>query len=330
MKKLSTPRISVIIPTYNEEKNIKKCLDSIFSQKYPRKLLEIIVVDDNSTDKTVEIARSYGAHILYSGKRHGEISKMLGFKKATGEYAIYFDADIALRGNDWFKEMLKPLTEDEGIIGAFTCYYAQSDDSPIERYLNMDPLQRDGIYRFFSPSIEEVITQVKEGYFVCEYMAGRIPPAGLCLYRREKLMSIVGTYEMFLELDFLALLVSKGFRKFSYVPKAGLYHRHVSSFKQLIKKRLYNLNRVYLNRETRLYKWFDIKSPIGLSKIIFWIIYANFFLPSLIKGIILSLKHKDWVGMYEPFVNIIVTDILLVGFLLNKSGRKLLKTAMLE
>ena len=76
------PCISIAIPTYNEEKNIAKCLKSIFKQDYPKKLLEVFVVDDYSRDKTVEIAKKYSIKILYSGAHDGEVGKMIGFKRA--------------------------------------------------------------------------------------------------------------------------------------------------------------------------------------------------------------------------------------------------------
>ncbi|MCF6150664.1 MAG: glycosyltransferase [Candidatus Kuenenia sp.] len=61
--------VSVIITTRNEEKNIGNCLQSIKSQSYPQDKIEIIVVDNNSTDKTKEIIRSF-CHSLRT--RHSE------------------------------------------------------------------------------------------------------------------------------------------------------------------------------------------------------------------------------------------------------------------
>lgn len=318
MKK-SFPKISVIIPTYNEEKNIDKCLISVFSQNYPKDKLEVIVVDDKSEDKTLEIVKKYQVKVFISGKRHGEISKMIGFKKASGEFAIYLDADVELVGKNWFQEMLKPLLEDKEIIGSFTRKYTKMTDPPIERYLTFDPLQRDSIYQFFSPSIEDVITEKHTGFFVCKYMEDKIPPAGLCLYRREELLKIVSKYKMFLELDFLVLLVRNGYDKFAYVPNAGLYHHHVSSIKELLRKRKYNLEKVYLARKERMYKWFDLNSFSGLLKIFSWCVYANLVFPSFLVGVYKSIKFKDIAGLYEPVVNLFVTDMILINILI--SGR---------
>ena len=51
------PKISVIIPSYNAEKTIKKCIDSIINQNFPD--VEIICVDDNSNDNTISILKEY-------------------------------------------------------------------------------------------------------------------------------------------------------------------------------------------------------------------------------------------------------------------------------
>ncbi len=318
------PKVSIVIPTINEERNIKLCLDSIFQQNYPKEKLEVIVVDDYSTDKTLQIVKNYHARILFSGQKHGEISKMIGFKAAKGELVMYLDADIELASINWLKDMVKPLIEDKTIIGSFTRYYSKENTPAIERYLNFDALQRDSIYRYFSPTIESTIVADKKNYFVCEYTLEKIPPAGLCLYRRKELMHFVKDYKMFLELDFLVLLVSKGLNRFAYVPKAGLYHRHVSNLRQLLKKRKYNLQKVYLAREKRLYTWFDIGSFLGKMKISVWIVYANLILPSLLVGLYKSAKYKDLAGMYEPVVNFCVTNLIIFNFLMDRRGRKLL------
>ena len=325
MKK-NIPKVSIIIPTYNEERNIAKCLSSIFGQNYPKSSLEVLVVDDRSDDQTVEIAKKFPVKILFSGARHGEISKMIGLRAAKGDLFIYLDADIELRGKDWIRKMIKPLVENQEIIGSFTRYYVTKKDPAIERYLTFDPLQRDSIYQFFSPSIEKTVIKRYTGYELCEYTEDNIPPAGLCLYRRDKLLSLVKNFEMFLELDFLMLLVRNGLNKFAYVPQAGMYHHHADSLQTLIKKRIYNLTKVYLTHvNNRLYIWFDLSSPKDQFKIILWVIYANLLLPSLIVGLYKSIKYKDVAGLYELPVNLLVTDNLVLFFLKDRRGKSLLK-----
>ena len=321
----SLPLVSVIIPTLNDEKNIGNCLASIFAQDYPVQKLEVIVVDDKSTDQTIKIVKKYPVKILISGAHHGEVSKMIGFKMAKGAFTIYLDVDVELIGKKWFQKMLKPLLENSEIIGSVTRKYARRSDPPLERFITFDPLQRDSLYQFFSPSIEQTIIKKRAGYSVCQYKLNHIPPAGRCLYRRKQVLKLVSEHEMFLELDFLVLLVKNGHDKFGYVPEAGLYHHHASSLLQLIKKRNYNLKKVYFGRSDRLYKWFDLSKPKDAIRIICWVIYANLIIPSILMGLYKSIKFKDWAGMYEPVVNLLVTDMILLSALTDRRVLSLFK-----
>ena len=64
MDELKKPRISVVIPTYNEEKNIRRTLFKLNHQTIPRDDYEIIIVDGKSTDRTREIAEDMGARVI--------------------------------------------------------------------------------------------------------------------------------------------------------------------------------------------------------------------------------------------------------------------------
>ncbi len=321
---MKSPQVSVIIPTFNEERNIDVCLASIFRQNF--KSLEVIIVDDKSSDKTIEIAKKYPVTILTSGKHHGEISKMLGFRKAQGKYVMYLDADNELVGNRWFEKMLKPLKENQDVIGVFTWEGSKRDAPGIERFLSFDPLQRDSLYQYFSSSIDETVVDKKDGYWLLNYKVGKIPPAGRCLYHREKIIPLIKDYEMFLELDFLVLLVKNGFDEFAYSHEAGLYHHHAKNLSQLLRKRKYNLTHVYfVHAKNKLYTWFDLKNPRDIAKLTLWIIWANLIIPSIVVGVYKTLKFKDIAGMYEPAFNLLVTDMLIIEAIKDKRTFSLLK-----
>lgn len=330
---MKQPTISIVIPTFNEEKNIKSCLESIFSQNYPHNLLEVIVIDQHSQDRTVSIAKKYPVKILYhrAPRSTGEIGKMLGFRKNKSEFFYYLDADCELKQKNCLKQLIKPLVDDKRLAASFTRNYAKSNAPSLERYFCMHPIQCDPIYEFFSPSIASTVIKRKSAYQVCEYSLGKIPPMGHCVFRRKFLWPLVKSRKKFMELDFLVILVENGFNRFAYVPQAGVYHHHVASLIELLKKRLRNIRQVYLSETNkRKYRWFDLKDPEDLFKIFIWIIYAHLFLPALIRGIFKSVKYKTWVGLYEPLVALLVTDTIIFGFLTNPNGRQLIKKAWLK
>lgn len=89
--------ITVIVPTYNREKTIKRCLDSILNQSYP--VFEIIVVDDGSTDKTLDIlCREYSTKTVVIKQNHkgAQAARNEGIKAARGEYIVFLDSDDVL------------------------------------------------------------------------------------------------------------------------------------------------------------------------------------------------------------------------------------------
>lgn len=90
---MKKPKISVIIPTFNEEKRLKVCLQSLRNQTYPGQNFEVIVVDNNSTDKTVAIARTFGAKVVFEKEQGIAKARQRGFAKAAGEIVVSLDAD---------------------------------------------------------------------------------------------------------------------------------------------------------------------------------------------------------------------------------------------
>jgi len=90
---MKNPLVSVIIPTKNSEKYLDICISSIKNQTY--KNIEIIVVDNNSTDRTKEIARKYTEKVYNKGPERSP-QKNYGVKKAKGELIYFVDSDFVL------------------------------------------------------------------------------------------------------------------------------------------------------------------------------------------------------------------------------------------
>lgn len=87
--------VSVIITTKNEEKNIENCLLSVTDQEFPKDRLEIIVVDNNSSDATKKIAAQYSDKVFDKGPERSA-QRNYGAEVASGRYMLYLDADMIL------------------------------------------------------------------------------------------------------------------------------------------------------------------------------------------------------------------------------------------
>lgn len=89
------PRVSVIIPVYNRELYLRDALDSVVSQEGVE--IELIVVDDGSTDSSRDIVREYPSAILIEQKNHGvSHARNEGLKRATAKYVKFLDSDDLL------------------------------------------------------------------------------------------------------------------------------------------------------------------------------------------------------------------------------------------
>lgn len=96
-------KVSVVIPVYNTEKYLRECMDSICAQTYEN--IEIICVDDGSTDSSAEIIKRYQKkdkriRLIQQTNQYAGIARNNGFDEATGEYVIFLDSD------DYFEKSL--------------------------------------------------------------------------------------------------------------------------------------------------------------------------------------------------------------------------------
>lgn len=118
-------KISVIIPIFNKEKTIAKCVDSILSQSYEN--IELILVDDGSADDSFRICQRYESDnsnvILIHQKNSGvSAARNIGLSRATGDYITFVDADDWI-DNQMFSEMISLIEGSSADICASYFYY---------------------------------------------------------------------------------------------------------------------------------------------------------------------------------------------------------------
>lgn len=105
--------VSIIIPVHNNEKYVEKCIESVCSQSYQN--LEIILVDDGSTDSSAQICDDFArkdTRIVVVHQENGGVSKArnVGIEKATGQYLTFIDGDDHI-GSDYILEFVKCMQE---------------------------------------------------------------------------------------------------------------------------------------------------------------------------------------------------------------------------
>jgi glycosyltransferase involved in cell wall biosynthesis len=121
---LSGPRLSVVVPVWNGELGLARCLEALTSSTY--KALEIVVVDDCSTDATARIAREFDVRYIRSSKRLGPANaRNIGARNTIGDILVFVDADVVLPA-DGLQMIADDFERNPQVAAVFGSY----DDAP--------------------------------------------------------------------------------------------------------------------------------------------------------------------------------------------------------
>ena len=106
-------KFSIIIPVYNVEQYIKKCLDSVFAQTF--KDYEVIVVNDGTKDNSMDIVKDYKVKVINQENQGLSEARNVGVKNATGEYLVFLDSDDYIK-EDLLKEINNSLSNKPDVV----------------------------------------------------------------------------------------------------------------------------------------------------------------------------------------------------------------------
>ncbi len=325
MTKIDLLSVSFLIPTLNSERTLEKCLASITGQDYPKEKMEIIIADGGSIDKTVKIAKAYGAKIYQNPLKTGEAGKAIALRQAQGELVALIDSDNILPDRNWLMKMVEPF-KDQEILGSEPWEFTyRKEDGFIDRYCALlgmnDPLclflgnydKRNLLTdRWTEMKVQSSKLKVKNGipnkvqgedwdYLKIELEPPNIPTIGAngTIMRRAVLNKpglVVGNY--LVDIDVIASLASDNPVKFAKV-KTGIVHLYCgSSLKIFIRKQKRRI-RDYLYFQKaglRQYPW-QKQNKLGLFKFVFFCVTILPLLYQSLKGF---SRKKDPAWFFHP------------------------------
>jgi GT2 family glycosyltransferase len=280
---ISATTASVIIPTFNGASRIGNCLDSLAKQAAGRDV-EILVVDDGSTDHTADVVNSYSSVRLIRQANAGPASaRNHGALEAKGKILLFTDDDCVPMA-DWLEAMLA-LFEDTEVVGAKGVYRTRQK-SVAARFVQ---IEYEDKYRLMAgvPSID----------FIDTYSAA---------FRRDRFLEMAGYDTSFpvacaedIELSYR--MSARGW-KMKFVPAAIVYHTHPNTFLSYLKKKYkFAFWRVLAVRKNPSKGVKDSHTP-QIMKL------QLLFAPALLLGVVLDLAVRPRIPL---------SAFVLGGFLLT-------------
>jgi glycosyltransferase involved in cell wall biosynthesis len=215
----NNPKVSVIIPVYNGEKTLKGCLDSVLNQNYNN--YEIIIVNNNSTDKTKDIIKELQkkdkkVKYLFELKRGRGAARYKGEINAKGEIILMTDSDCIVPKN-WVEEMIKIIKNYDAIQGFqeaisddFWSKYKQINSE--KKYENEDMKNPIGKIDTKNFAIKKNVLK-KIGYTSRKYFSGNDTE--------------------------LSIRLVKNNYKIRFMKNIKVKHFHADSLKEVFKKQIY-------------------------------------------------------------------------------------------
>jgi len=200
------PDVSVVVPVRNRARLIDACVASVLETGYPADRLEVIVVDNASTDETPEVLARFGGRIrvVREAQRGPAAARNAGLRAARGEVAAFTDSDCVVAA-DWVARLVAPLG-DVAVGAAGGCIRARPDGNDIEH---------------FGERIHDHAKAIH--YFRPAYVITMNLACPLALLR-----AIGGFDERLLRCEDvdLAYRIAQAGRTLAYVPDATVYHNN--------------------------------------------------------------------------------------------------------
>lgn len=340
-KKTFTPkkhsRVTIAIPAYNEEKTIRKTLESVAALNYPRQLVEIIVVNDGSKDRTEEeiqrfIRRNEKLNIIYQKTRnHGKASALNhALNISTGEYFVCLDADSFVDKNA-LTQSIGFIQKDPKLVIVTPVMHVEKPSTILQKLQKIEYL------------VAMLIVKLM-GYIDSNFIA----PGPFSLYKTQVIKDLGGFDEENLTEDQeLAYRAQSRHLKIRQCPSAIVHTNAPSTFFGLYKQRnrwfkgslqnIFKYKKLIMNKNYGDFGMFQM--PVNISAFILAIFSIGLFLYTFIKPIILWLNKlyllnfdmtyfiTDWSFNFSllniDILNwyIILSFLLLSGFLFYMANK---------
>ena len=325
------PFVSIIIPVYNGEERLPKCLESIRKQSYSQEKIEIIIVDDNSQDNTIKVATErFGAKVIMNGTHDPERGKSLGIEYALGEYLFFIDDDNLLTHRKWLENLVRAVV-DEDCVGGQVSYFADRKSASLpDKYMALygcgDPAvfylhRRDHMMQIEKTwNLGGKILKDTEKYFKIKFDSKTLPTIGSQGFLiKKEYVRLIRWQPFFYHIDSNLELVKQGYDNY-IIMKDTVVHNHSTSYKDFIGK--IKRNSIQLGRDDQ-YRTYSY--DLTLTRMIKLGLTLGTFVIPFIDSIRGFIKIPSLVWFLHPIICFQVALIYTTNVLKNSKIVKKIK-----
>lgn len=301
--------ISIVIATYNSEKTLGRCLQSIRKQNIDQEQIEILVIDGGSTDSTLDIARKHGAIILENPHRLPEMAKRIGIRHAKGDWILIMDSDEEIPQPDVLSRrvsFMRKHPEVKCLLG----YYKQplGYKSKLGHYISNvgDPFSAFAYQWYIGGNIGLIkrhnIAKDKDG-FIGRFTEGDIIPIGdsVTMFDRSFLYD---RYEKYIDSENTATIFSMIVHDTELVAHVNddfVYHYTRSDFRTYLKKLKFRIINNIFDQNGSGYSAVSVTNNKLKNRKYFYPLYCASIVLPLIDGIRMAVYYKEPVYMSHIF-----------------------------
>jgi len=290
--------ISVVIPVHNSNQTLRECLDAIFSNKFED--FEVIVVDDKSTDNSVEIIKNYKCKSIKLDENKGPaFARNTGANSATGDILLFIDSDVIIKSdalinvNQLFKDNRETI---------FQGIYTHDTN-----YKNISTQYQQSFYSYYTWNPKDKYTNIltscyfaiaKKKFFECEGFNTKIKRA---------------TAE---DEEFGYKLVDKGYKIF-ISRELSAQHKVNYTLPIFIKRnfimyidtaQMYLRNLTYVKKRVKQNRYFNPLMALGILGLIILLFPIMFFYPNIVNLNIFFTLNFIFLLFHLRFINFIKNE----------------------
>lgn len=308
------PKVTFVIPTLNEAKFIRGCLESIKKQDYPSDKIEVIVADGGSTDSTVETVREFGYTVVNNPDRLAEPGKQLAFSKADGKYVALLDADNEIASSAWLTSAIEALEQYPDALGFESYYLKHNSHSLLNTYLTSLLQISDPCARALAGKPR--LLETKDNVQLFELPEDGSYPTGAngFIFRRD-LIGRLPVSESYHEASFFPMLIQQGTRNLVKIQGCGIYHHYVTTWTDFFRKRQRAMMIYMLRKETASTTWDKGTGMIYKCAVI---LYLGTIIGPLLEGIIRAAFSGKPEWLLHPAASLVSVTGNVLGVLRYK------------